>query len=66
MNSNEELEEQYKIKNEPMKQMLKKAEKKVEEKKKPINPKRNKMKYRKPEAENNKIDFNNIEDMIFQ
>ena len=73
--NNDELEEQYKYKNEPMKQMIKKAEKKIEDKKKPIDPKyifvdikmpkHNKKKYRKPDNGKNELEFDKMEDMIF-
>jgi len=77
MNSNEELEEMYKYNNQPMKQILKKAEKKEDDKKKPIDPKyifdnvkipksKKGKKFRKPDNGKNELDFNKLDDMIFQ
>ena len=78
MNTQEELEQQFKFKNEPLKDMLKKAEKKENDKKKPIDPKYifeninlnsknyKKKKYRKPEDKKNNLEFDKMEDMIFQ
>lgn len=76
MNSNEELEEQYKYDNQPIKNIIKKAKKKEDDKKKPIDPKyifdnvnipksKRKKKYRKPDNGKNELDFNKIDDMIF-
>ncbi len=77
MNSNEELEEQYKYNNQPMKLIINKAKKKEDDKKKPIDPKyifenvkipksKRKVKFRKPDDKKNDLDLNNLEDMVFQ
>jgi len=77
MNSNEELEEQYKYNNQPMKLIINKAKKKEDDKKKPIDPKyifenvkipksKRKVKFRKPDDKKNDLNLNNLEDMVFQ
>ena len=74
----EELEDMHKYNNQPMKHIIKKAEKKIDDKKKPIDPKYifegitmpkrkgNKKAYRKPDDKKNDLEFNTIEDMVFE
>tara|TARA_R110001606_G_scaffold360119_3_gene512755 strand:- start:5470 stop:5766 length:297 start_codon:yes stop_codon:yes gene_type:complete len=69
-----ELEEQYKYKNEPNKDLIKKAEKEIKDDKKPIDPKfifdkkfkkNNKISYRKPKTENAEK-INSLDDLMFK
>jgi hypothetical protein len=69
-----ELEEQYKYKNEPNKDLIKKAEKGIKDDKKPIDPKfifnknfkkKKGIAYRKPKTENTEK-INSLDDLMYK